>query len=317
MARIARDDAQAADGALAGLCGHRALVGDVVRSSDLHRRERNWAFSRILCSRAWSSATLDETTVIRIMVWSLALYMIVGLLGGAMALDVAWLAPSAEESVYRLQGFSGHPNTFGQQAAIFITLTAIAYRLRILGKPAAGALLLVGLIAILASGSRTNLAAAAVAWMVIAIRSSHWRHLILLTGMTLLATLLMVAATGGLSEIDGLMRGLSRTGSEGEIFTLTGRTELWATCWKLITEQPLLGWGYNGIEEILASSVSPGFEGTPVNAHNMLMQSLVSLGFLGSLACDLGDVPAMSQVLHPAGPRARSDRGPSFHHRIW
>ncbi len=94
----------------------------------------------------------------------------------------------------------------------------------------------------------------------------------------------MIAATGGLSEIDALARGLSRTGAEGEIFTLTGRTELWATAWKLILEKPLLGWGYNGIEDVMARTVSAGFEGTAVNAHNMLLQTLASLGFVGSLA---------------------------------
>jgi O-antigen ligase len=150
-------------------------------------------------------------------------------------------------------------------------------------KRAAVALLIVGLAAILASGSRTNLAAALAAWCAIGIRRNPWRRTILLAGMAVLATLLMVAATGGLLEIDTFVKSLSRTGTAGEIFTLTGRTELWATAWNLITEKPLLGWGYNGIEDIMARSVSVNFEGTAINAHNMLLQSLASLGFAGSL----------------------------------
>jgi O-antigen ligase len=226
---------------------------------------------------------LDEAATMRIMVWSLGAYLLAGLLAGALSFDVAWLAPSVDENVSRLQGLSGHPNTFGQQAAVFITLTAITWRMGIFSKRAAVALLIVGLGAILASGSRTNLAAALAAWCVIGIRGNPWRRIILLAGMAMLATLLMVAATGGLPEIDTFVKGLSRTGAEGEIFTLTGRTELWATAWNLIAEKPLLGWGYNGIEDIMARSVSAGFEGTAINAHNMLLQSLASLGFAGSL----------------------------------
>lgn len=226
---------------------------------------------------------LNEAAILRIMVWSLAAYIVAGLLAGALSFDTAWLAPSADESTNRLQGFSGHPNTFGQQAAVFITLTVIAWRLRTFGTGAACALLLIGCVAILASGSRTNLAAALIAWFVIALRSSPWRHLVVLAGMTAVATLLMIAATGDLAEIGALAKGLSRTGAEGEVFTLTGRTELWATAWHLITEKPLFGWGYNGIEDIMSRTVSVGFEGTAINAHNMLLQSLASLGFIGSL----------------------------------
>lgn len=226
---------------------------------------------------------LDEAVALRTIIWSLGVFLLVGLIAGLLAFDVAWLAPSAEESLSRLQGFSGHPNTFGQQAAIFITLTTIAARMGILPKFFASALLLMGLIAILASGSRTNLVAALLAFVVIEVRASAWRHAIVITGMTTIAAIVLIAATGGLTEIDALVRGFSRTGAEGEIFTLTGRTELWSAAWKLIVDKPVWGWGYNGIEDVIAGTVSTGFEGTAVNAHNMLLQTLASLGFAGSL----------------------------------
>ncbi len=226
---------------------------------------------------------LDEAVALRTIIWSLAAFLLMGLIAALMVFDVAWLAPSAEENLSRLQGFSGHPNTFGQQAAIFVTLTTIAARMGILPKFVAPALLLMGLVAILASGSRTNLAAALLAFVVIEVRASAWRHAIVITGMTTIAAIVLIAATGGLTEIDGLVRGFSRTGTEGEIFTLTGRTELWSAAWKLIVDKPVWGWGYNGIEDVIARTVSTGFEGTAVNAHNMMLQTLASLGFAGSL----------------------------------
>jgi O-antigen ligase len=99
----------------------------------------------------------------------------------------------------------------------------------------------------------------------------------------MLAIFLILGATGDLDEMGSFVRAFSRSGAEGEIFTLTGRTELWATAGKLILDKPLLGWGYNGIEDVMARSVRTGFEGTATNAHNMLLQGIASLGFLGSL----------------------------------
>ena len=226
---------------------------------------------------------LDQATAIKTILASLTIYLMAGLLAGLIGLDVAWLAPSADETFSRLQGLSGHPNTFGQQAAIFLTLTAISYRLGIVRKSTAAILLAIGLAAILASGSRTNLVAALIAWAVIALRSNSWRHVIVSVGLTLLASFVLLAATGVLSDGATLLKSFSRSGSEGEIFTLTGRTELWATAWNLIVDKPLLGWGYNGIEDIMARSVSAGFEGTAINAHNMALQCIASLGFIGSL----------------------------------
>jgi O-antigen ligase len=226
---------------------------------------------------------LNEAVALRTIIWSLAAFLLVGLLAGLLGLEVAWLAPSAEENVSRLQGFSGHPNSYGQQAAIFITLAIIAGRAGILAKRTSAGLLLLGLVAILASGSRTNLAAALVAWLIIEVRNSPLRHVVVILGLTTAAALLFVAATGGLTEIDTVVRSFSRTGAEGEIFTLTGRTEIWAAAWELIVDKPLFGWGYNGIEDVIARTVGAGFEGTAVNAHNMLLQSLASLGFAGSL----------------------------------
>ena len=226
---------------------------------------------------------LDRSLALRVITYSLAAYLAVGLLAGAFSLDVAWLAPSADEKLGRLQGLSGHPNTFGQQAAILITLTAVTWRLRILHRRTALLLLAIGFVAIAASGSRTNLAAALVAWGMIALRTNPWRRALVVTGLGVLAAFLMVAAAGSLTEIDTLVKSLSRSGSEGEIMTLTGRTELWATAINLLMQKPLLGWGYNGIEDVMARSVSANFEGTAINAHNMLLQSLASMGLLGSL----------------------------------
>ena len=76
---------------------------------------------------------------------------------------------------------------------------------------------------------------------------------------------------------------LSRTGDISEISTLTGRTELWGYIWTKISERPLLGWGYNGTEAMISREWASDYAGSGVNAHNMILQSLLSVGFLGTL----------------------------------
>ncbi len=53
--------------------------------------------------------------------------------------------------------------------------------------------------------------------------------------------------------------GLTRSGSVSELTTLTGRTEIWAVAADLIAQRPLLGWGYNGTEQLIADSVPTTF----------------------------------------------------------
>ncbi|MGO4573835.1 O-antigen ligase family protein [Microvirga sp. 2TAF3] len=226
---------------------------------------------------------LSESAALRIMVWALGTYVAIGLTGGILVPGITWLAPSAEESLNRLQGFSGHPNVFGQEIGVFITITLIAWRSRLIGKLVSYFLLMLGAVAILATGSRTTLLALMIAWGAVVLRSSRHGSIAVFLGACCLSIILMIAAVGGLSDLGDLLSQLSRTGHEREIFTLTGRTEVWSTVWDLILQKPFFGWGYNGTEELISSNMSPSFTGTAVNAHNMFLQSLLSLGFLGSL----------------------------------
>ncbi|NIX76191.1 O-antigen ligase family protein [Microvirga terricola] len=226
---------------------------------------------------------LGANNALRVMVWTLAVYLLVGVVAGVVAPEAAWLPPSVEENVYRLQGLAGHPNVFGQQIGVFITLAIIARRLRCLQRLTYLAFLTLGFMALLATGSRTTLIAVAIAWSFIAVRERGYGAPLTFAMLGGVAILLLVSAVVGMADVGSLLQGLSRTGTTSEIFTLTGRTEVWDLVWRFFLQKPLLGWGFNGTEGLLSNNVSASFVGSAVNAHNMFLQSLLSIGILGSL----------------------------------
>src|SRR5262249_38395615 len=84
-------------------------------------------------------------------------------------------------------------------------------------------------------------------------------------------------------RLDALGGHFSRSGDPTEVFTLTGRLEIWQFVWERIVERPLFGWGYSASKVLL-----PNYTGFQDNllidtAHNMLLQSLLSVGFVGTL----------------------------------
>ena len=67
--------------------------------------------------------------------------------------------------------------------------------------------------------------------------------------------------------------------------TLTGRTEIWAIAGSLISERPLLGWGYEAVWNMGADGVvtkrAVGFARTMPTAHNGYIDILTQLGIVG------------------------------------
>jgi O-antigen ligase len=104
-----------------------------------------------------------------------------------------------------------------------------------------------------------------------------------LAGGALVAILAFGVSLAFPQLLDGLSQKLSRSGDAAEIYTGNGRLEIWNFVWTKIMEAPVLGWGYNSSKVILAQYY--GFEnGLMVDsAHNMFLQSLLSVGFLGTL----------------------------------
>jgi len=94
---------------------------------------------------------------------------------------------------------------------------------------------------------------------------------------------LAVVAHGlGLPVLAGLFEFGSRTGEADEVMSLTGRVRLWEFVWEIFLDRPLFGYGYNSTELVLARNWY-GPADQIVGAHNTMLQSLLTVGILGTL----------------------------------
>jgi len=227
--------------------------------------------------------TCGERAVLVLLVWSIGAFVAVGLSGLVFAPDIAWMPPSVEETEYRFRGFSGHPNVLAQQAGVLVTVAVVARRARYISRRLFFAGIVLGFATLVLTDSRTALIAVVAAWGFVAMRERGLGRLALIAGVALLVLALAAFTVGGVTNVEDALGMFSRTGAGSEVLTLTGRTEIWTIAWERIQERPLLGWGYLATEELLLSSVGRTFYGDAINAHNMFVQSLLSVGILGSL----------------------------------
>ena len=206
-------------------------------------------------------------------------FVALGTIGALVVPDIAWQPPSVEETQFRLQGFAANSNNFGRMAALLTLMGMGALKRKQAISIDALLSMSVGLAGLLLSGSRTGLVAATLAAGLVAFRFFRHRLIVLLSLLAMLAIVLFFTAYG--VSFNSLFKGMSRTGLESEILTLTGRTDLWGAAWALISERPFFGWGFNGTEERLSLMMGPDFYGTPVNPHQMFLHLALGLGLMG------------------------------------
>jgi exopolysaccharide production protein ExoQ len=134
-------------------------------------------------------------------------------------------------------------------------------------------------VTLLKSDARTTeIAAVAGIGIVLATRSA-W----LVVGGSLGATVMVLLLQIFPGLVGAMGAQFSRSGDPTEVYTLTGRLEIWDFAWQQITKSPILGYGYNSSKAVLGSHI--GFEnGLMVDsAHNLYLQNLLSVGVLGMI----------------------------------
>lgn len=180
--------------------------------------------------------------------------------------------------IERMCGLAGQPNALGCVLAVYLGLVFLMWWRGHFSLFVVAPLLGFGIVTLLAADSRTAL----LAWMVgvaaVVVRRSLWVWGASLLSLT--AGIILLAAVP-FRTLAGLSGGLSRSGDPTELFTLTGRTEIWAFVWDKILLQPWFGYGYNSSKFIL-----PEFRGLPGlqvdEAHNTLLQNLLGTGIVGT-----------------------------------
>ena len=179
----------------------------------------------------------------------------------------------------RMCGLAGQANNLGSICAKYLGAVFLLWYSGRCRARLAVPLAVLGIITLNASDARTGMIAVAAAIGIVVLA----RSMKTLIGATLAATAGAFAVMVFSLRLDALGGHFSRSGDPTEVFTLTGRLEIWEFVWRRITERPLFGWGYSASKVLL-----PNYTGFQDNllidtAHNMLLQSLLSVGFVGTL----------------------------------
>jgi len=234
------------------------------------------------------ASNLDERDVLLSVCFGLGAYLAAGWLFAAMSPGSAFLPPNEGQDGYRMLGLSSHPNMLAIEAACFMAAIVTAFVKGYLPRRTTWLLALLGLATIIASGSRTSALALALSIFAVEARRRGLLPLFVAIAAGCAALAGYVYGVGLLGGIDDVLRSVSRSGDAREILTLTGRTELWAFVWEKIMERPLFGYGFNSAEAVLSRDWY-GNADAGYNAHNVLLQSLLTVGFVGTVpfACAL------------------------------
>lgn len=243
-------------------------------------------------------ATLPERVMLMVMALSLTLFVVAGW-GVYFAVPALGRSPfiTADGSlIERICGLAGQANALGCVLAVYLGVVFLMWFRGHYGLLAVLPFGAIGMFTLLAADSRTAL----LAWMVGVVAVMARRSLWLWGSAWLAATLGVILVAGvPLRTLAGLTGGLSRSGDPTELFTLTGRTEIWAFVWDKIVLQPWFGYGYNSSKFILPQFL--GLPGLQVDeAHNTWLQNLLGTGIVGT--APLAALIATQLVLYVKAP---------------
>ena len=195
------------------------------------------------------------------------------------------------EIVYRLGGLT-HANNLGRQMALMIIAgLALGSGKLVPWRKLTGGLIL-ALVTLYFTNSRTSIIAAAVAALLTGLhaymaRGARERQLVYsVFGMGAIgAAALAVAAVfliGSHADSvlgDTALRAFSRSGESAELYSFTGRTEIWQYAIDRIAESPIVGYGFGCSRFVMCD-----FEALPLNhAHNLLLNVMINMGVPGGI----------------------------------
>lgn len=206
--------------------------------------------------------------------------MVAGLGAYALQLPFAMTVtyPDGAFPVLRLAGVNGHTFPFSVLASLSIVLAvAMRYRRKISLVTTLGTIA-VWLVAMYLAKTRS---VAVFAFSVICmILAGRFRILVVLALVAVCVSLPMLLSYVELFH-SGLLARFSRSGDLNEIFSMTGRSEIWKGAIELIKNSPFIGYGYSASKSLLPDYVTVGrgkFEAA--TAHNVFIQAFLNGGIV-------------------------------------
>ncbi len=237
----------------------------------------------LLCLFAFSFALvehLSEEQILWTVVGSLTLF---NLGGWAVFYAVPDLGTSAAWTksglMLRMCGLAGQATNLGAVCAVAVGAVFVLWRG---GRCRTAPALLLGGFAfatLLKSDARTTEIASVLGIaLVVASRSGA-----LMVGGALGAACLAVVLQVFPQVPAMLGQGFSRSGDPTEVYTLTGRLEIWDFALQQIRASPVWGWGYNSSKAVLGGHIGFGNGLMVDSAHNLYLQSMLSVGLMGTV----------------------------------
>ncbi|MEM9352744.1 MAG: O-antigen ligase family protein [Planctomycetota bacterium] len=227
---------------------------------------------------------LGRRTVLRTLLAAITSYI-------GLAWTLYFLFPSIGRSPYLVDGVieyrvGGDAQQLGLQAVWLICVALTLSSRKELSRSATGGFVLFGLLTIAFAQSRTSLLAAlavGVVWLCLR-RGRRTAVAAALTGGAVLAAGLF-AYGAGLFEVRraAVLTSVSRTGTEAEIFNITGRATFWPYVLECIAESPVTGYGYGSARHALVDFDRAGIRAAELShAHNMLLNTALTTGLVGA-----------------------------------
>jgi O-antigen ligase len=193
----------------------------------------------------------------------------------------------------RLRGFMGHPTKMAEMAALFLLSALVMWRQQWLTTRAFAFVGLLGAFALFLTQTRSSIAAVA-----LALFSTGRFRPASMAALTAVVLGGMIAVQAIPEALDAIARQASRGEDVEGTLTLTGRTHIWQESLRMFAERPLFGYGFAATRVLFANEfvVKGGSEGeAPPHAHNIVIQSLVTTGIIGTL---LLLMPLVIPVIH-------------------
>lgn len=236
-------------------------------------------------------ARLGVRDTIRILLLAIGAHVAIAVALWPVAPDIVmWRGGSGSEM--RLRGLVGHPFRMAEVAAIFLLSGWIMWQRGWMSTLALAAVGALGGLALALTQTRSSMLAVAVALASV----GRFRSLgIAAFAATAIAALIAVNVSP--QALGAIALQFSRGDEVQSTLTLTGRTHIWSESLRLFSERPLLGYGFAATRALFPQEFLPAKEGgeAPSHAHNILVQSLVATGIIGTL---LLLVPLGLPILH-------------------
>lgn len=210
---------------------------------------------------------------------------------GLVSLLVLAVAPLyardlADPGAYRMRGITGSANSLGPIMAVgaILSITMVKQAKRMWLRNAYVLMGLVFVAALMLTNSRSSIIGFAVCLPFVAVVARRQWIWSVLVGLLVLSVALALVVEPNLFKgvLSVFTELFSRSGHAQEITSMTGRSEIWAACWKLIKAKPWLGYGLGSVRVEIPKVFFDEWGNTAATAHNFFLESMISVGLLGT-----------------------------------